>query len=64
MDSSGSSKETKSESLTGGAGAEGERVALRGTGMGERALDAIERVGAVEPEKRAFLDWGPAETDW
>ena len=54
--SSESPKETKSVSLTGGAGAEGERVALRGTGMGERALGATERVGAVEPDKRALRD--------
>ena len=47
-------------SLTGGAGAEGERVALRGMGMGEREVAPTERVGAVEPEKRALRDWGPA----
>ena len=35
-------------------GAEGEREALSGTGMGERALVVRVRVGAVEPERRAL----------
>ena len=50
--SSGKPESMKSISFTGGAGAEGEIVALNGEGR--EALPRT-RVGAVEPDNRAFL---------
>lgn len=50
--SSGKPESTKSMSLTGGAGAEGEIVVLNGEG---REVLPSTRVGAVDPDSRAFL---------
>ena len=61
--SSGRPNEAKSVSLTGGAGAEGDREALRGMGMGLRALEGIARVGAVEPERRGLREWFAGEAE-
>ena len=62
--SSGRPDDAKSVSLTGGAGAEGERVAFRGMGIGGRALPVRGRVGAVEPERRGLRDWAAAGPPW
>lgn len=48
--SSGSPKEAKSVFWTGGAGADGDRVAFKGIGITERDEDS-DRVGAVDPER-------------
>lgn len=45
----------KSESEMGGAGAEGEMVALSAIGIGARAL----RMGAVEPDSRVAVEPSP-----
>ena len=55
LDSSGRPKEAKSVSFTGGAGAEGDKVDLRGMDMGPREEDK-DLVGAVEPNRRGFLE--------
>lgn len=53
LDSSGRPNEAKSVSLSGGAGAEGEMVALRDIGMGARDDVPVRiLVGADEPDKR------------
>lgn len=62
--SSGKPESAKSISLTGGAGAEGEIVALNGEG---REVLPRTRVGAVEPDNRAFLPsfpFSPVDLDF
>ena len=53
--SSGRPKDVKSVFWTGGAGADGDKVALRGMGIPERD-DERERVGAVEPESNELRE--------
>jgi hypothetical protein len=58
--SSGNPKEGKSVSLRGGAGADGEMDAFRGTGNGGLEEGGSTRVGAVDPVKSG-LTWRPGD---